>query len=72
VIRLVLSADFTVTKRHLGVLLMAGGTALLAASVLVDLVRSGGFGTLQTLGVLLGTLSVIVGLTLWPLGDQPA
>jgi hypothetical protein len=69
-----LSDEFTLTKRHLGVLLLAGGVMLLAAAVLAEFVRSGpgGIGTVQQLSLLIGALSVLAGITLLPLGDRPA
>lgn len=66
--------EFTLTKRHLGVLLLLAGLALLAAAVLAEVVRSGpeGVGTVQKLSILVGLLSTVAGITLLPLGDQPA
>jgi len=74
VFRTFFSDDFTLTKRHLGVILLVAGLVLLLAMVGVDAVssRPGGFGTIQKLGILVGTLSAIVGLTLLPLGNRPA
>jgi hypothetical protein len=68
------SDEFTLTKRHLGVLLLLAGLMLLAAAVLAEVVRSGpgGIGTVQQLSILVGILSTIAGTTLLPLGDQPA
>ncbi len=67
-----LSNDFTLTKRHLGVILMAAGVILLAAGGIAQVVGTGGVGTVQKLVLAGGVLSVVVGLTLLPLGDQPA
>ncbi|MBN1200445.1 MAG: hypothetical protein JXJ20_01190 [Anaerolineae bacterium] len=67
------SADFTFTKRTLGLLLMAGGLILALGMVAAEWVgQSGGFGTIQKMGVLLGVIAFVVGVTLLPLGDQPA
>lgn len=69
-----LNDNFTLTKRHLGLLMIVGGATLFVATLAVDLVRdqTGGFGTLQTLGMLFGAVSVLIGVTLLPLGDRPA
>jgi hypothetical protein len=69
-----LSADFTVTKRLLGLLLLAIGLALIVGMVAAEYLnsRSGGFGTLQKLGTLAGAASMVIGLSLLPLGNQPA
>ncbi|MBN1562371.1 MAG: hypothetical protein JXA10_00920 [Anaerolineae bacterium] len=68
------SDDFTCTKRQLGVLLLIGGVLLLVAAGAAEVVRHqpGGFGTMQQIAVLIGVMSVIIGATLWPLGDRPA
>jgi hypothetical protein len=72
--RKLIDDEFTLTKRHLGVLLVLAGIAALVMVFGVEIVRSGPsrFGTLQKIGVLLSAASVVVGLTLWPLGDRPA
>ncbi len=69
-----LDDDFTLTKRQLGLIMIIGGAALTVLMVAADVVRDqpGGFGTLQTLGVLIGVVSVVIGATLLPLGDRPA
>ena len=69
-----LDDDFTLTKRQLGLLMIAGGVALFVVTFAADLVRdqTGGFDTLQILGMLFGTASVLIGVTLLPLGDRPA
>lgn len=66
--------DFTLTKRHLGVMLLAAGAVLVIGTLGIEIVRSGParFGTLQTLGLALGVLSGVIGLSLLPLGAQPA
>lgn len=68
------SKDFTFTKRQLGVILLIGGVLVLVAAGVAEVVRDqpGGFGTMQQIAVLIGILSVIIGVTLWPLGDRPA
>lgn len=69
-----LSEDFTFTKYHLGVLLLATGVIILAAMVAAEVLSSAstGIGTMQRLGFLIGGVSVAVGLTLLPLGNRPA
>ncbi|MBN2303734.1 MAG: hypothetical protein JXQ72_04620 [Anaerolineae bacterium] len=64
--------DFTITKRHLGLLLIAAGLLAALAMVGAQVIQSGGFGALQTMGAALGAVSVLVGLTLLPLGNRPA
>ena len=64
-----------VTKRQLGLLLMAGGLGLLALVFGIDLVRSGewqGMGPYQQIGTAAGVIMVLVGLSLLPLGERPA
>jgi Na+/H+ antiporter NhaA len=68
------SPDFTLTKRHLGVILLGAGLALFAGMFVVEAVRSqsDGIGTVQKLGILVGAMSIVVGLSLLPLGRRPA
>jgi hypothetical protein len=64
-----------VTKRQLGLLLMAGGLGLLALVLGIDLVRSGewqGMGPYQQIGTAAGVIMTLVGLSLLPLGNRPA
>ena len=70
----ILNKDFTLTKQHLGFLLLAGGIVMLLAAGLAEIVRSapGGFGTVQQIAVLAAITSIVLGLTLLPLGDRPA
>ena len=69
-----LGDDFTLTKRQLGALMIAAGIVLAAGMIVVELVgtNSSGLGAIQWLGIGGGLASVLVGLTLLPLGDQPA
>jgi hypothetical protein len=66
--------DYTLSKRQLGVLILVGGVLVLAAAGVAEVVRDqpGGFGTMQKLAVLAGVVGVVLGATLWPLGDRPA
>ena len=69
----VLRDDFTFTKRHLGVALLAGGVLLAVAMLLGEWLDpdSGGFGLVQQVGTALGLVAAVLGATLLPLGDQP-
>jgi hypothetical protein len=73
-LRQFLSDTFTLTKRHLGLILLAAGIVALVGAVAVEIAHSGPvrFGTVQKLGMLVGAISVVIGLTLLPLGDRPA
>ncbi|MCY3779852.1 MAG: hypothetical protein OXG78_06060 [Chloroflexi bacterium] len=67
--------EFTVTKRQLGIflaLLGAVGFLALLAIDIVDIGRQGGIGPAQGLALALMAATVIIGLTLIPLGDAPA
>ena len=70
-----LSNHFTLTKRHLGLLMLVGGVlgflAVLAIDIL-DVGREGGIGPAQRIALGGGVLMALVGLTLIPLGNQPA
>ena len=70
-----LNNDFTFTKRQLGIfLLLIGvlGFSTIFAIDLIDVGREGGIGPVQrvALGVML--MSIVVGLSLLPLGNDPA
>jgi hypothetical protein len=72
----VFSSTFTLTKRHLGMLAIAGGILTLGAVVIYDQLGlsdpDAGFGPTQKLA-LLGAFGIIfLGATLIPLGDRPA
>lgn len=65
--------DKTLTKRELGALMIAAGIALAGGMLLVELAGGKqGVGMIQWLGVAGGAASVVLGLTLLPLGDQAA
>ena len=67
--------DFTLSKRQLGLLLIAAGAAGFAAILSVDLFdagRQGGIGPAQRIGLGLMVGLALIGLTLIPLGNAPA
>jgi hypothetical protein len=69
------SNTFTLTKRHLGVLLLLGGVAAFAAILAIDVLdvgREGGIGPAQTIALGGSILIALVGLTLIPIRDQLA
>ncbi|NWG17396.1 MAG: hypothetical protein HXY41_12240 [Chloroflexi bacterium] len=69
------SNDFTLTKRHLGLILLVGGGLGFAAILGIDILdagREGGIGPAQQIALGLCLLSALVGLSLFPLGDKPA
>ena len=63
---------FALTKRHLGLLLMAAGLLLGAALLIMELLENDGIGTLQQIGAAAALLAVVVGGSLLPLGARPA
>lgn len=66
--------DRPITKRGLGLLMLAGGVLGFVAALAVDLLpgSAGTIGLTQTIA-LLGCVAVaVVGATLIPLGDRPA
>ncbi len=69
------SNHFTFTKRGLGVLLLVAGilaiVGILAVDVL-DIGREGGIGPAQRIALGLGIATAVFGLTLIPLGNDPA
>jgi hypothetical protein len=74
-LRTVTARDYALSKRHLGILLLAIGLAgfigILAIDVL-DVGREGGIGPAQQLA-LAGCIGLaLLGMTLIPLGDHPA
>ena len=73
-LKTVFSPDFTLTKGHLGVILLGAGLVLFVGMFVVEAMKSqsDGIGTVQKLGILVGVTSVVVGLTLLPLGNRPA
>lgn len=73
---LMLRLDFTFTKKHLGYAAVLGGIFAITGVLLYDQLGlsdpKGGFGPSQQLAMIGATLSILVGLTLLPLGDTPA
>lgn len=64
-----------ITKRLLGLILITLGFLVLIGSLGADFVNAGqfsGFGPVQQRLVIGSILTMIVGATLWPLGDRPA
>lgn len=69
------SNHFTLTKRHLGLLLLISGVAGFAAILAIDIVdvgREGGIGPAQQIALGAAVLAVLVGLTLIPISSQDA
>ncbi len=69
------SANTSLTKRQLGWLILAAGSALSAITLAADLVGAGqftGLGPAQQQALGLGLLLLLFGVTLLPLGDRPA
>lgn len=68
----IFSADFTLSKRHLGLLLMAGSTMVIVTMGGAEWLTSDGFGAAQKAATVLGLVGLAIGITLFPLGDRPA
>lgn len=66
--------DFTLTKRHLGILMIVAGVLLALMMLAVELLgpESAGLGAIQLMGIGGGIAGVLVGLTLIPAEDQLA
>jgi hypothetical protein len=63
------------TKRQLGIIVIALGSFAALATVAVDFIGAGkwgGFGPLQRMGIGFGIAIVAVGCILFRLGDRPA
>jgi hypothetical protein len=64
-----------ITKRHLGILLLATGLIAIAGVLAVDLLGAGefsGLGPVQRFALAGGALITLLGASLVPLGDRPA
>ncbi len=69
------SNQFTLTKRQLGALLLIGGIVACAAILSIDVFdvgREGGIGPAQQIALGGAALITLIGVTLIPLGNQPA
>lgn len=67
--------DFTFSKRQLGLLLLLGGLLGAAGLLALDFVgggREGGIGPAQATAIALLLLAALIGLSLLPLGNDPA
>jgi hypothetical protein len=70
-----LNNDFTFTKRQIGLILLGVGLLGVVGLLALDLIgggREGGIGPAQRAGIILMALTALLGLTLIPLGDEPA
>ncbi len=68
-------SDFTFSKRLLGILLLALGLLAAGGIIAVDLLdvgREGGIGPAQQLALVVSAGLALLGLTLIPLGNDPA
>lgn len=66
--------DFTFTKRQLGLLMVVIGILGIGGLLAIDLLspgREGGIGPAQRLALGLMGMTVLLGLSLIPLGNQP-
>jgi hypothetical protein len=64
-----------ITKRQLGIAFIALGTAALLVVLAVELLEAGrhrGIGPTQQMALAAAGLVILVGFSLWPLGDRPA
>ena len=64
-----------VTKRQLGLLFIVLGIGAVVALFAIDLLGAGqfeGIGPAQRQALLVAGAVVLLGLSLWPLGDRPA
>lgn len=74
-IREILSPDFTFTKRQLGIILLVIGGLSFLGILGLDLVgggREGGIGPAQQAALVVMAFVALIGLSLIPLGDDPA
>ncbi len=69
------SEDYTITKSQLGIFLLIVGIIGIAGILAIDVLnagREGGIGPTQQLALGIMILVTIIGVTLIPLGDDPA
>jgi len=74
-VRRFFSRDYTLSKRGLGLLLIAVGVVIFAGVYAIDLLdagRQGGIGPVQQIALGGSVVLALAGLTLVPLGHQPA
>jgi hypothetical protein len=72
-VKLVLSEEFTISKRMLGIVCALGGLAGAVMILLYDVLREGSsFGPFQKLTLIVSIGVIFVGLTLIPLKNRPA
>lgn len=67
--------DFTITKRQLGIFFLIAGVLAAVGILAIDILnagREGGIGPAQAAALAAAILLALVGLTLIPLGDDPA
>ena len=70
-----LSNNFTLSKKHLGWLLLLAGIVAFVGILSIDILdfgREGGIGPAQQMALVVSALTAFIGLTLIPLGDAPA
>jgi predicted MFS family arabinose efflux permease len=75
ILPIMLSNHFTLTKRHVGLLLLLigiGGFVGILSIDLLDVGREGGIGPAQQIALGGMLFLAVVGLTLLPLGKAPA
>ena len=64
-----------VTKRQLGLILLIAGIVATGAILAVEILGAGNFqgiGPLQRIGLGMTILTILIGISLLPLGDRPA
>lgn len=74
-LRHILSENFTMSKRQLGLVLLIGGVVGFIGLLALDLIgggREGGIGPAQRAALILMAGIALFGATLIPLGDKPA
>lgn len=74
-IKEILSPNFTFTKRQLGIMLLTIGVLGFLGILGLDVVnwgREGGIGPAQMAALVVMAFVALIGLTLIPLGDDPA
>jgi hypothetical protein len=67
--------DFTFTKRQIGLILLIVGVLGAIGLLALDFIgggREGGFGPAQRAGLMVMVLTALLGLSLIPLGNEPA